>query len=55
MRVRRVPAEYGCYGGLRPGPVSSGRLEGTNEGTEDPDPMTSCLSAHEPLARLGER
>jgi hypothetical protein len=31
--VRRVPAEYGCYGGLRPAPVGSGRLEGTNEGT----------------------
>jgi hypothetical protein len=32
--VRWGPTEYGCYGGLRPAPVDSGRLEGTNEGTE---------------------
>jgi len=32
--VRRVPAEYGCYGGLRPAPVGPDGLEGTNEGTE---------------------
>jgi hypothetical protein len=32
--VRRVPAEYGCYGGLRPAPVDSGRLEGTSKGTQ---------------------
>ena len=30
--VRRVPTEYGCYGGLRPPPVGSERHEGTNEG-----------------------
>jgi hypothetical protein len=46
MRARLVPhtgiaaslrwaaTEYGCYGGLRPAPVGSGRLEGTHEGTE---------------------
>jgi hypothetical protein len=32
--VRRVPAEYGTYGGLRPAPVGPDRLEGTNEGTD---------------------
>jgi hypothetical protein len=31
---RRVPTEYGCYGGLRPAPVGPDGLEGTNEGTE---------------------
>ena len=31
--VRWSPAEYGCYGGLRPAPMDSGRLEGTDEGT----------------------
>jgi hypothetical protein len=32
--VRRVPAEYGCYGRLWPVPVDSDRLEGTNKGTK---------------------
>jgi hypothetical protein len=32
--VRRVPAEYGCYGRLRPAPVGPDRLEGTDEGTK---------------------
>jgi hypothetical protein len=35
--VRRVPTEYGCYGGLRPAPVGPDRLEGTNEGTGTAD------------------
>jgi hypothetical protein len=37
-------AEYGCCGGLRPHPVGSGRLEGTNEGTERPDQAVADLS-----------
>jgi hypothetical protein len=43
--LRWSPTEYGCYGGLRPAPVGSGRLEGTNEGT-DRRQMTMRLSAH---------
>lgn len=33
VNVRRVPTEYGCYGGFPPAPAGSGRLEGTDEGT----------------------
>ena len=31
--LRRVPTEYGCYGGLWPAPVGSGRFGGTGEGS----------------------
>jgi hypothetical protein len=36
--VRRVPAEYGCYGGFRQAPVDPGRLEGTHTRRNDSQP-----------------
>jgi len=38
--LRWSPTECGCYGGLRPAPMDSGRLKGTNEGTARVQPST---------------